>query len=456
MKRTTLLFLGLLAAAAGLRAAQDEPLLKGPDTKALAKLFAEYFGACMDDDIKAKPKSYEALASKLDSLAKANRVETLLVSMTDLRRVFGGAPVREEESPKKGAFYDRSFKARLQFGEKEMSYLLWLPRDYTSSKEPYPVFLSLHPDMERPDEVKNWAKRAYPEALAKVGIVVVPLNLGKDRVEWESKDGRILAFFSLRDVLLKYNVDRLKIFIEGHGATARAVTDYATSFPGLCTAAVFRGLEAVPSADLLVNARPVPFLVLFPPAKEGAEETASLAATFAEEAKSKGVTVNVVEAQPGADGDPGEQGIAALVALVTSAKKTTTPERIQFETRSEEHVNAHWLKLDRMTVSAEDPVRVEAEVVRTKNEIHVKATRNVEKFTVYLNDDLVDMGKTVKVLYSVLGGEEGAAAEQGEPKVCFEGTKKRNLEHALAIWFDNLSGNYGEVYTNFIEVQVPQ
>ncbi len=451
MKRTTLLFLGLLAVATGFLAAQDEPLLKGPDAKALAKLFADYFGACLDNDVKGRVKSYDALAAKLDSVSKAKRVETLLASMPDLRQAFGGAPVREEESPKKGSFYEKSFTARLPLGEeRELSYLLWLPRDYTTGREPYPIFLCLHPDLDRLDEAKNWAKRAYPEALAKVGVVVVPLNMGKNKVDWESRDGRILALFCVRDVAVKYNVDRLKLFIEGHGATARAVTDYVTSFPGLFTAAVFRGLEAVPNTDLLANARPVPFLVLTPPDTEGAEDPASLAANFAEEAKSKGVTVNVVEAQPGAEGDPGEQGIAALTELVAATKKTTAPERIQFETRTEEHVNAHWLKLDRMAVSAEEPVRVEAEVIRTKNEIHVKATRNVEKFTIYLNDELVDMGKTVKVLYSVLGGEEG------EPKVCFEGTKKRNLEQALTIWFDNLSGNFGEVYTNFIEVQVPQ
>ncbi|MFH0946629.1 MAG: hypothetical protein V2A76_15655 [Planctomycetota bacterium] len=257
--------------------------------------------------------------------------------------------------------------------------------------------------------------------------------------------GMYAAFFTIMDMTLKYNINRLGIFLDGHASTAQAATEYAVGNPGVFTAVICRHLDSAPSAKNLENARNIRFLLLSPAEGDGAK----LVADFAEEAKSKGVEAEVVTASIGEDGMPDEVGQTALANLLSNTTKKTAPERIQFTTSSQEKVNAYWLHLLKMEVSEDRPITVKAEIDRAANEIRVTTPPDVRMFRVYLNDDLIDMGKSIRLVHTVIKDDTPEAT------VRFEGTKPRSLEKAQTIWFDNLSGNFGEVYTNFIEVEIP-
>jgi hypothetical protein len=258
-------------------------------------------------------------------------------------------------------------------------------------------------------------------------------------------EGRYLAFFTILQMSLNYNINRLALFLDGSAGTAQAATEYAIGYPGQFTAVICRHLDSAPATDYLENARNIKFLLLAPAEGDGAK----LVSDFAEEAKAKGVETQLVNAGIDENGAPDEAGVAALVELIGGTTKVTAPGRIHFTTRSSAYVNAYWLHLLEMELSEDSPITVEAEVDRAANEIRVKTPPDVRKFRVYLNDDLVDLGKSVKLVHTVVKDDAP------ESTVRFEGTKTRNLETSLDVWFYNLSGNFGEVYTNFIDVEVP-
>lgn len=424
---------------------EAEPLLKASDVKSLSKLFTDYFEARLDDDLKKMSKSYAALDKKLDSVAKSKKVESMLISPVDLRTVYG-SPTRPEKSLKKGNFYKKDFTISVQARDAKYEYLLYLPKNYNHNAS-VPLILCLHPDMSRLDEVKKWAAKAYPSELAEKAIIVIPLNVGDAQTAWSTIDGRMLSFFSMRDVTMKYNVDRLKVFLDAHGGTALAATEYATGYPGMFTTVIFRGLVEMPPTENLANARNIPFVLLAAGGEGGGND---LLEEFAEEAKAKGVEASVVgDSGVAADGAIEVSGVEVLTNLVDQSKKDPAPEKVVFTTHSHEYVNAYWLHLLRMEVTQDKPVTIKGEINRATNEIHITTPPEVTEFRVYLNDEIVDMGKTIKLVHTI------ESEESPEAVVRFEGTKNRNLERSLTSWFLNLSGNYGEVYTNLIDVQVP-
>ena len=432
-----------LAALTAEPAEQGTPLLKPADVKAISKLFADYFRARMDDDLRRTAKAYSALDKKLVTTAKSKKVESMMVSPVDLRSVYG-APLDPEKGVKKGAFYMRSFTISLQGKPREFQYLLSLPKTY-SHDDPIPMVLSLHPQMSREDELKKWAARAYPTPITDVAAVVIPVNIGEDSADWTSMEGRYPAFFAIREMSLKYNINRLALFLDGHAGTAQAANEYAVGYPGMFTAVICRHLDSAPATDHLENARNIKFLLLAPAEGDGAK----LVSDFAEDAKAKGVGTTQVTAAIDEDGLPDDSGVAALVELISGTVKQTAPERIHFTTNSDDYVNAYWLHLLKMDVSENQPITIEAEIDRASNEIRVTTPPNVHMFKVYLNDDLIDMGKEIKLIHTVV------REEAPELTIRFEGTKTRSFEKSLNTWYNNLSGNFGEVYTNSIEVEVP-
>ncbi len=444
MPRSLVLTVLLLCVGRGAASAAD-PLLAGREQQALLTLFAEYFLARLQSDYRGMAKAYEALEKKMDATAKGKKVDTLLVSPADLRAIYG-APVEPEKRIKKGFFDEKDGLVPLAAGkESKFEYLIRLPRDYRPDVAT-PTIVTLHPDMDRLDLIKKWAQRAFPDAVADVAIIVIPLNYGPNRTDWTTLEGRMISFFSLRDVFKKYAVDRLHTFLEGHGGSSEAAVRYAIGYPGMFSGIVLRGLDAEPPSDLFVNIRNVPILTLAP---ESGDE-AQIINSFVDAAKAAGVETKVVTTVIEEDGFPGESGAAAIVEALTGPPKNPTPKKLKFTTSSTEFINVFWLHLTSLEVSPEKPVTVEAEIVSESNEIHVKTPPNVTGFTVYLNDDLVDMGKTIKLVHTVVDGDTSNST------VRFEGTKVRSFEKSLTNWFEVHSGNFGEVYTNTIEVEVPQ
>jgi hypothetical protein len=73
----------------------------------------------------------------------------------------------------------------------------------------------------------------------------------------------------------------------------------------------------------------------------------------------------------------------------------------------------------------------------------------VKELVIYLNQDVVDMGKEFKVIVTE------KTADNPKTATGFQGKKENSLDHALALWFENRSANSGEVYTNYVKVTMP-
>lgn len=442
MKIRLVSVLALLALAAAATAQAPAALLDKNDRKKVGEMLATYFAAREKDDPKALAKAYDALDKKMKEVAKAKKVETVLSSAPDVRAVFPSPP-EPEPTVKKGAWVEFGSKERVGAQDFEYKYLLRAPKSYDAAV-PSTLIVALHPPLTKPEDLKKWAAAAYPDSLADQAIVLVPYYF-EDGSNWSSPVGRQRAFFSLNRVLARFHVDQLKVFLDGDGASAAPASEYVTSMPSCFAAVILRRPEGLAAGDQLANARNLKHLLL----AVGEGDGAKACSTFADDAKAKGVEATVVPSGIAETGAPTDAGLAAIGALLAETSKAVAPKRLHFTTKSDLFLGSYWLVLTNAEFAPGQAITVEAEVNTASNEIHVKTPPSVKAFKIYLNHDLVDMGKPIKVVHTVQTGE------QADTQVRFNGTRRANLEKALKYWFENASGNYGEVYTNEIEVTVP-
>jgi len=325
------------------------------------------------------------------------------------------------------------------------------PRSYKDT-ESFPIILFLHGAVSDPDkiddEVEDAIKAAYTSDLLDTVFVLAPMM--KSGTDWMSMEGRMHAFFALLDAQASYSLDRLNVFVDGVREGALAATQYAAAYPGNFSGAIVRNMVGTPGETLLSNAQHVSMLLVSP--KSG--DSADLMTQFADTAKANQIAnVSVVQAEFGEDDAPGDEALAAITKFVQESTKQVAPDKVQFTTDTLELANAYWLHLTNFKTSDAKPITVRGEINRATNEITVATPPRVASFIVYVNDDLVDMGKTIKVIHKITAEGED---EEGETEVVFEGSLDRSLDRALTLWFENRSGNLGEVYTNWIEVEVPQ
>ncbi len=431
-----------LALPLSIASGQDsEPklLLKPSDRDAVAALFADYFKQKSEGrDLKKIASSLDKLEADLEKRAKSLKIVTLLDSTADMRSAMN-SPYRPDKNVKKGFFTESSINEMLPSGKTEVKYLYRLPNKY-SDKLLYPAIIALPPKIEKVDAVKKWADAAFPEAISESTVIIVPLNLKS--VAWSSLDGRITAFFPLREAIAAYAVDRGRVFLDGSMDAAPIVPLYLTEHPGIFAGGILREPDAAPATTLLSNARSEPMLLVH----AAGGEAANVLKQFEQDCTAAGVKTTSVESPVEASGKAGDAGAAAIAKFVAETKKVYTPRDIKFTTVSSQSVNCYWLELLKFEASESKPVTVEASVDRTTNEIRITAPPQVTEVAIYLNQDLVDMGKEIKVLVTDKSGETPKSVTR------YNGRKGPVLDSALAFWFSNRTGNYGEVYTNSINV----
>lgn len=432
-------------------AKEGEALISDRDRPKLATLFAKYFSARKERDYKALTKTYESLKKDLEKRSKKVKVDTLLVSPPDMRAVFGAAVDAPPKGLKKGVIRGASGSKKLRSGSFDYNYLLRPPKTYKETQS-FPIILFLHGAVSNPDkiekEIESAIKAAYEDDLLDGVFVLAPMM--KQGTDWMSLEGRMHAFFALLDAQASYSLNRLSVFVDGAREGAVASTQYASAYPGNFSGAIVRNMVGSPSETRLSNARHISMLLVSP--KSG--DSADLMTQFADTAKANQISdVTVVQSDFGDDDAPDAEALAAITKFVQETTKQVAPDKVQFTTDTLELANSYWLHLTNFKTSDVKPITVKGEINRATNEITVETPPRVASFIVYLNDDLVDMGKTIKVIHKITAGGDD---EEGEAEVVFEGSLDRSLDRALTLWFENRSGNLGEVYTNWIEVEVPQ
>lgn len=431
---TFVLLASLIPSAFAQNATDVKPLLKQNERDALAPLFGEYFRLRAEDkDIKAMQKALDKAVNEMEKRSKALKLASLLESPVDMRWVMNG-PTAPDKSARKGIFIESTAEIQLSSGTTAYPYLYRAPRNY-SEKSLYPTIIALAPRLDNASAIKKWAEANFPEAIAETAIIVVPMNLKK--LDWTTLDGLQTAMFPLRDGMRRLGVDRSRIFLDGSADSAPAAAQVATLYPGFFAGVVLRAPAAAPPTALLANVRHIPMLSLIAGKADGTP-----AQQFVQDAEAAGVKVNVVDglAETGTLSDAGS---AAISSFLADSKKMFAPREIKFTTTARSSNNCYWLALTEFEASESKPVTVEGIVDRTKNEITITAPASVKQMKVFLNQDLVDMGKRLKILVR-------KKADDAEPALRYDGTLSNNFDRAMSAWFNNDSGNNGEVYTNFV------
>ena len=456
----------VLGALPGATEAKDNLVIADRDRAELVKLVQDHYAA-KDSDMPGKALQYgEKIQDKLASIAKKEKLDdpnALLAHVEDWREIlleafvsatttvkitatgsFGLRPV-ELDSPV-GTGVDNSKELGKAFDEKLKAFVS-VPRDYKRTR--YPVILALHPaedesgkkieDMTTSSQlvkdVKDWLAETYPKEILEEAIVVAPVldlvlvneGLSATRPQWDSIEGTRWAIIALTNIVrFNLNHDPQRTFLDGHGSGARAVMQFCAQYPSMATGAIVRG----PTSQKInfVNCRGKPFLMV-------GEETRS----FCDEwSRQEGYRLTHVDSV-----DPG-----AYVQWVTETRRDYCPQKVELHTDSRAYGAAYWLRIQDFDVT-QDGIRnaeIIGEVNRQDNEITIETNPKVKEVILYLNDNLVDLDRELKVIHKTAGAAEG--------RICFQGTKERSLAEVLEIAYYQNHGNFGEAYVTQVRIEL--
>ncbi len=441
--RAWLLSILVLVAPPALFAAEN--VFEKGDRKAFAEMFAKWFEAKSKaespEQLQSQVKAFDELNGKLKDLGKKRKLDPL-ASPGELRALMM-TPFSPEKSPQKARWWDRDLEPDNK-DKKAPKYLLWLPKNY-SHDVATPAIVSLHPPMKKMDELKKWASEAYPPAISDSAMIIIPINV-ENPVDWTSIPGQARIVMSLNETAHHFHVDRLRVSLDAEGPTAPAALTFAVTYPSLLANVVLRRPDAVTAIDQFENLRDLKFEILAPADGDAAKASTKVA----EDLKAAGVTATVESTTFTGLGAVAEPTSQALATFVTTAAKNPAPKKVRFVTKKP-FGNAYWLEFD-CDVPKNGTFWIDAEVFSERNEIKITSPPGLRRVTVFFNDDLLDMGKSVKVLHEIVKKDADGKEVREDAKVCFEGTKARKLENALQRWHDANLANYGEVYLNWVEI----
>jgi hypothetical protein len=428
-------------------AAERPPLLTASEQASLRDKIVKYFEALdayeraessKDREKASKPrdKAKEAMRSEWETRGKKGN---LLASMADLR-----------------AIYDACFPApapRLQPGtmrkEKDkdtgIEFTVAVPKGYKPQK-PVRTILAL-PGTTAPDQAAAWVdgekwfagvydKTPLLEAL--VHVVHLPAGIEMDPVPDFSRDGQeaqedkryatVFQSFALTKEALTY--DRGRLFLDCGRGNCGFGLRFASVFPTRFAGLVLRH-PVLPDDLRLGSLTGMPVLLL--KSAKTAEAVAALQAKL--EALQAG-TVTVVETT---DEYPHKAAAAEIDTWMQKQKRNIAPAKVVIEPNHDRFRSAYWVEIGKMAVLHAAPLadrpRIEVTADRASNRLVVKA-RGIEGFTLYLNDDLLDLDKE----FSVVVNDKAVSEKRARDLFRLEQqlVQRKDWEFLFPVKFDSL------------------
>lgn len=385
------------------------PLLTPAEQETLRGRLAKFLAATEAYDnetaTRAREKANKARDKARDEFdkewAKLEKKGNLVGSMPDMRAIFQNCFQLTAPGFSTGQLRKETNKVDAT------EYSFFLPKAYRAEK-PHPTVVLL-PGTTAPGGAQ-WAKPADWFAsvwdktnLVNTSIVHVchfPANLELDPVPDFAREGaeadedrRNAAVWSgLGQVMSNYNVDRNAVFLDCGRGTCGFGLRFVSNFPDRFAGVVLR--EPIEVDDIrLGSLLGKPVLML----KTAATAKAVEALQQRLEAQSPG-TVKVIDA---ADGYPHRGAAADIEAWMGQQRRSMTPMKVIVEPNHDRFNRAYWVDIDRADPLLGAPLdsrpRIEVEADRASNRVVVKA-RGVEKFVLFLNDDLVDLDQEFTVV----------------------------------------------------------
>ena len=453
-------------AANGTKAPASTASLGAGNLDKLVKSTRAYYGF-LDQELLVKAnKEFDKLLEEVGKITKAQKIADPMLALDDWRQVVGRglmlekpsvniswnkdlrlATLPEDLSPKfrtsaevkeLGGVFDNKLKAFVS-----------VPQDY--AKVAYPVILALHPnpgevkalkDMRKSSEIQKevlaWAQATYSKELLGKAIVVVPVmdvairssdSVSFTRPRWETDEGAEWAIKGLNQIVFSnLNHDPRRIYLDGSGTAAVAALSYCAQYPGMQTGAIVRGEP--PQRIFFENCIGTPILFVGEPTKSFYEEW-------------KGKEGFVVEMKDALDD-------ASLLQWMADHPKDYSPDRIRLQAERIRFASAYWFRVtDEDATKEKLPFVVDAIVDREKNQVTVVTNEKVKSFEIYLNDDLLDLSKEVRVVHRSSGAETDLPETER-----FKGVLKRGVEDTLKFAYYRPYCNVGEIYVAVIAVQL--
>lgn len=385
------------------------PLLTPAEHEALRKSLAKYLA---DDAIyqasegnkreKANQKrdtSMEAFQKEWD---KAGKKGNVLGSMADLRAIFENCFTVKPPTVSLGSLRKESIK------DLDVEYYYYLPKTYKAEKPTRTVVML--PGTTTADGTEwfkaadhftaAWGDKATLLNETIVQVCSVPAGLEFDPVPdysrqgaEEEEDRRIRTLLgALGDLRQGYNLDRARLFLDcGRGSCGfglRLMTLFPDRFAGVVLRAPVEvddiRLGSLTGSNVLLL-RTAATAAVVDALKKRLDESAPGCAT-------------VLDA---ADEYPHPGSAAAIETWLKERKRNMVPTRVVLEPNHDRFNQAYWVDIltadSLLTASPDKKPRLEIEADPKANRIVVKAV-GVERFTLLLNDDLVDLDKEFTVV----------------------------------------------------------
>lgn len=357
-----------------------EELLKPADHQSLGKKIAKYFEANSKNE--GIDKAKEEISKELESLRKKLKDKDPLTSPTDMGKALWQAYGYESaKGVKKGKVDTRSFPAKA-FGEKAtLSYAIWVPAKYDPRKA-YPVIFAIPEKGVKPADhiTEKWT-----DATLRENALLVAVQMPADLEAWNKvggageQGGYANLLLTFKDVRESYAIDFDRVFLAGRGEGVGAAMYVASRAPHRFAGVIGRSGDMDAKGPAPDNFRSLPTYF----AAGGGNATA-----FSEAAGKLGYTNCTLKA------DGSEADIWAWMG--THPRVSLPVELTLVPGKGESPEQAYWLAVQRADYPA--GTQLTAKIDKATNTITIDATDAIQRVTLYLNDELVDLEKPVKVI----------------------------------------------------------
>lgn len=351
-----------------------------------------------DKASRAREKAKEAFD---DEWKKAEKKGNVMGSMADLRAIFENCFTMKQPSVTLGQLRPEKHKAS------GLDYHVYLPKAYKAAT-PHRTVLVLpgtatadNPAWMKGADYFNatWDKSAsladtiFHVPTPPAGLELDPIpDFSRESGDAEEQKRIEMTWIPFGEVIQTYNIDRGRVYLDcGRGASGFGLR-LMTMFPDRFAGAVLRAPVEVDDLRLGSLHR-LPILML--------RTAATAAVVDALKKRLDEISPNAVTVLDVADEYPHRGHTADIEAWLKDKKRSLTPDKVVIEPNHDKFNRAYWADIDvadpLLTAAADKKPRLECQADRAANRITVKAV-GVERFTLFLNDDLIDLDKEFTVV----------------------------------------------------------
>jgi hypothetical protein len=379
--RTRFLLALALAGASALPAlaAKAEDVLKPADHESLGGKISKYFEAKQNN--KGIDKAKEDLSKEIEGLKKKAKGRDPLALCGDLgKALWQSFNYKNAKGIAAGKVKEVPFKDNYYGDKSQLTYAVWVPTKY-DPRRPYPVVLCIAEKGVKPFQHVNekWIdKDTRDNAL----IVAVPMP--EDVKQWgetgspQQASGFANMMLTMREVRATYAIDYDRVFLAGRGEGVAAALAIAGRAPDRFAGVIGRAGDLDTAGPGVENFKNLPTFF----GGAGANATA-----FSEKCTKEGYTNCTIKA---------EASDADVWAWMQDHPRMTNPAEVVLYPGKPLPNKAYWVSVPPSDHKEVDFVKAKAD--KATNTITIDASEGITKVTLFLNDDLVDLDKEVKVI----------------------------------------------------------